>query len=141
MSTTAKNVSDFIVTGPDGSVDKVATMAKFEDALLEHLESREEMDDRILESIDAVFESVGGKRISKEALVASTLAALKADLSSYKTVKLQVERVIKEHSSEKGEDGKPKYPGKVLNVTRGSGGGIQRWVDTLKSLESKTSQK
>lgn len=123
-------LSDFAVL-TNGSVDTNATMAKFQETLLNYVTERETETAEIAAAVEAALDSNSGTRMHFDFLASSAARNMNAQNENFKTLENKIRNYVRENSCAADADGNPVDSNKPYHIGRGAGGGVGRWSDIL----------
>jgi hypothetical protein len=113
-----EKLSDYVVRA-DGSVDRDATLVKFETELDNYIADFEDASAKIEAAVDTIFDTQKGAKLNVPFLVNGVLQALAVTPQNYTAMSEMVHDHI---TSNKGV---------LYHIAKGKGGGIQRLVDVV----------
>lgn len=106
----------------NGSVDRDATVSKFESDLDSFIAERETEQGVIAEAVNAVFDQYRGARCNMPFLTSTALNRLNAGPSNHKALTERVQEYVRSNAG-------TRESGALFSIAKGAGGGVGRWVD------------
>lgn len=116
---TTINLASFVVRDSDGSIDTLATVAKFEGVLAQFQVERETELATIGAAVHAVFDQYKGATLNMPALVSLSLQKLNVQAETYKALHERVVAFVHDNAGENG----------LFRISKGKGGGVVRVCD------------
>ncbi len=110
-----------LVSGADGSIDREASEAVFDNAVTKFIQDTEVENAQIVEHISAVFDNYIGKALQMPVLVSFVLNRMNCQPENFNTLGKRVSNYVRDNS---------KLASPTYSIIKGAGGGVRKIADS-----------